>query len=59
MLGSQVMVQSQSTSFQCWASMPDKTNPLSAFAWWASARNGYIVAPATSLYVPDVQQRRR
>ena len=59
MLGSQVMGQSQSTSFQCWASIPDKTNPLSAFAWWASAHYGYIAAPATSLYVPDVQQRRR
>ena len=45
MLGSQVMGQSQSTSFQCWASIPDKTNALSAFAWWASAHNGYIVAP--------------
>ena len=48
MLGSQVMGQSQSASFQCWASIPDKTNPLFAFAWWASAHNGYIVAPATS-----------
>ena len=59
MLGSQVMGQSQGTLFQCWASIPDKTNPLSAFAWWAiycCSRYkpiGYINC------VPDVQQRKR
>ena len=59
MLGSQVMGQSQNTLFQCWASIPDKTNPLSCLVGKCSQWIAYIVAPGYIKCIPDVQQRKR